>query len=490
MVAVCCMAASADTPDVRSAGEKCMSMRATTSLGDELLEVNGQINLNMSSGQASRAVETVYDNTTNGANGAWAASIGAEFGDELRMVGQGPLELFSFSIYNSSNSTSPCLAVDVMLRFYDGSLTLLGSYNVGTVSFTGAGLLPGWYTTIDDLDLSAEGIVLPCVVVATQQYSNVVGDAAGTPTAMASVMYDPPTIGISSDDFWMDGGWYWFSGDPVANFYNKVDIDTPDPCLSLYDSTGGSALFGVADFPSAWIGDDLTWDPAAGYGCLEELTFTFWNWNDLEVGAAGIVEADYEFELLELDQSTGFPGSIAGVAGGGSFNFTYDPPLERSYYVTWTTWNLKEAFGIPIKTPIAAIWFHASNVVWTTSGEPGEVGQVFMDSVQTGTTSTLFLFDPYPGGSPGWYYFTDGTPAIVKYAMKPARWSLGDCNCDCAVDLFDIDPFVLALTSTPQLYAEYSAVYPYCDIMNADANEDGSVNNFDIDAFVGLLTGG
>ncbi|MBL8879030.1 MAG: thrombospondin type 3 repeat-containing protein [Phycisphaerales bacterium] len=62
----------------------------------------------------------------------------------------------------------------------------------------------------------------------------------------------------------------------------------------------------------------------------------------------------------------------------------------------------------------------------------------------------------------------------------------GDLNCDGVVNNFDIDAFVLALTSP----AAYQAQYPNCNINNADCNGDGRVDNFDIDPFVGLLTGG
>ena len=65
-------------------------------------------------------------------------------------------------------------------------------------------------------------------------------------------------------------------------------------------------------------------------------------------------------------------------------------------------------------------------------------------------------------------------------------YAIGDLNCDGAVNNFDIDPFVLALTSP----SGYDAAYPDCDSMLADCNEDGSVDNFDIDAFVELVTGG
>ena len=61
----------------------------------------------------------------------------------------------------------------------------------------------------------------------------------------------------------------------------------------------------------------------------------------------------------------------------------------------------------------------------------------------------------------------------------------GDLNCDGAVNAFDIDPFVLALTDP----AAYGAAWPACNVMLADCNGDGVVDAFDIDPFVELLTG-
>lgn len=61
----------------------------------------------------------------------------------------------------------------------------------------------------------------------------------------------------------------------------------------------------------------------------------------------------------------------------------------------------------------------------------------------------------------------------------------GDVNCDGFVNNFDIDPFVLTLTSPEQ----YAKLHPDCDVRFADTNGDGEVNNFDIDAFVSVLTG-
>jgi hypothetical protein len=61
---------------------------------------------------------------------------------------------------------------------------------------------------------------------------------------------------------------------------------------------------------------------------------------------------------------------------------------------------------------------------------------------------------------------------------------LGDMNCDGALNGYDIDPFVLALTDPPG----YEQAFPNCTISRGDINGDGSINGYDIDPFVTLLT--
>lgn len=78
----------------------------------------------------------------------------------------------------------------------------------------------------------------------------------------------------------------------------------------------------------------------------------------------------------------------------------------------------------------------------------------------------------------------NGTPPIVD--MGAYEFGTVDLNCDGTVDLFDIDPFVLALTAESQYVQEY----PDCDRELADINGDGFIDLFDIDPFVELLTGG
>lgn len=61
----------------------------------------------------------------------------------------------------------------------------------------------------------------------------------------------------------------------------------------------------------------------------------------------------------------------------------------------------------------------------------------------------------------------------------------GDLNCDGSVDFWDINPFVLVMTSENAYYAKYA-----CNHYNADTNADGQVGFPDINPFVALLTGG
>ena len=88
----------------------------------------------------------------------------------------------------------------------------------------------------------------------------------------------------------------------------------------------------------------------------------------------------------------------------------------------------------------------------------------------------------------------DGLPDVLlgsgdgKVRLYRNHYAVGDLNCDAAVNVFDIDPFVLALTSAPE-FGAYLAAYPQCEGMLADTNCDGQVNVFDIDPFVDCLVG-
>ena len=79
----------------------------------------------------------------------------------------------------------------------------------------------------------------------------------------------------------------------------------------------------------------------------------------------------------------------------------------------------------------------------------------------------------------------DGVAVVDMGADEFGSFAYGNLNCDGAINLFDIDPFILALTDP----AAYEAAYPDCDQRLLDCNVDGTVNEDDIDAFVALLVG-
>jgi hypothetical protein len=100
--------------------------------------------------------------------------------------------------------------------------------------------------------------------------------------------------------------------------------------------------------------------------------------------------------------------------------------------------------------------------------------------LEAGRTYFLVHADVQPG-----HQFTYNSWIAGPGQAHVVTTKIGDLNCDDVVNVFDIDPFVLALTDA----AGYAAQFPSCDYMAADTNQDGDVNVFDIDPFVALLTG-
>lgn len=76
------------------------------------------------------------------------------------------------------------------------------------------------------------------------------------------------------------------------------------------------------------------------------------------------------------------------------------------------------------------------------------------------------------------------------------RSCLGDANCDCSVDFFDIDPFVVAIASADdpdawETWLTNNGYSPTCGYYEVnDINADGHVNTYDQDPFITLLLSG
>ncbi|MFH1748666.1 MAG: hypothetical protein ABIG44_16650 [Planctomycetota bacterium] len=87
----------------------------------------------------------------------------------------------------------------------------------------------------------------------------------------------------------------------------------------------------------------------------------------------------------------------------------------------------------------------------------------------------------------GYFTSTGGLPAanFGRWGCVPGLW-LGDLNCDGAVDVYDIDPFICAVSPN----CDYAAEFPDCNPITGDCNADGIVNAYDIDGFIALIGGG
>lgn len=171
------------------------------------------------------------------------------------------------------------------------------------------------------------------------------------------------------------------------------------------------------------------------------------------------------------------------TSGVGTWNVIHDGQV---YGTEWhfVTWNRRSCPGIPSGTTLIVELRAADSAAGLTSQQwvlapddensnggwiYGVTGRYLEIRVRfVGTCPTAPSFD---------------TPTLCDLIVCPT-FLIGDTNCDGAANLFDIDPFVLALTDQ----AAYEAAWPDCDIRTADADCNGEVNLFDIDPFVACLT--
>jgi hypothetical protein len=72
-------------------------------------------------------------------------------------------------------------------------------------------------------------VTLPDTVTWTLEFNN----RADT-VLMGPLLYDPPTVGTSADEFWLNGATAWFGGPPaVANFGAEIKAVVPEPSTIL-----------------------------------------------------------------------------------------------------------------------------------------------------------------------------------------------------------------------------------------------------------------
>jgi hypothetical protein len=174
----------------------------------------------------------VYDNTVSAVLGGLSSTdLTAVWGDEVATTGMGTLQAMTFTFYNSGSSSGPVLTANFGCDFYDGGTSApLGSFSAN-VDF-GAGLPPGYFTFVAvtgleplAIDLTTTDVILTQTVLGT----------TGTATRLGIVLIDPPTVGSSGPDMYIDAstigpaGWYTVGASPANPGYQLSVISGPVP---------------------------------------------------------------------------------------------------------------------------------------------------------------------------------------------------------------------------------------------------------------------
>lgn len=89
-----------------------------------------------------------------------------------------------------------------------------------------------------------------------------------------------------------------------------------------------------------------------------------------------------------------------------------------------------------------------------------------------------------PDDIDGWWRSGELRLQFAVDCSVPPHVCLGDVNCDGAISVSDIEPFILVLTAL----GEYAIQYPTCDPLNGDLNGDGALTVSDISGFVTVVT--
>lgn len=230
-----------------------------------------------------------------------------------------------------------------------------------------------------------------------------------------------------------------------------------------------------------------------------------------------------------------------------NFNGRVDPLDGRMFAAAWRDGNLYSGHAINVGGRNVARWYQFDTKDWPNSGSPslvqsgnvdlggnihtffphlmenkkGDVGMVMARSSSTEFVSMIvtgrkagdpkgFMAKPtivkvgdrVANGRWGDYYAigVDPNDDTTYWAMGQfqdaggwATWISsfcisspnGDMNCDCGIDLTDVQGFILALLDP----VEYAKQYPDCDVMNADLDDDGTITLKDIEPFIDALVG-
>jgi hypothetical protein len=198
--------------------------------------------------QVTLQADTIaYDNSTSYlANRYWA--VDTQFGDEINLsttTTDRLLKTFKFEYWlshdvNSNETVTLFLYNNNGADYFGGT----GNPTPGTVLYQSDAIsIPNGQRTII-FDLSTNNITVPNRMTWAVQFGGVTGSEQ-----VGLLMYNPPTVGSSLDDYWEKVGSTWTlknfdsaHGGPVANFGAQVITVVPEPSTVLLGIVGAAVL--------------------------------------------------------------------------------------------------------------------------------------------------------------------------------------------------------------------------------------------------------
>jgi hypothetical protein len=183
-------------------------------------------------GYVTQLAGDVYNNTNprpTTLGGLSSTDLNAQWGDRVTTTGTGILQENDFTVYNPGTSGGPLLTATYNIALFNGATSaLLGSYNVG-LNF-GAGLNPGFFSTVTVTGLGGLNVNLNTTDIVMIQQSLA---RTGTATRLGIVSMDPPTIGSSTTQMYINAttvgpaGFYTVAGAPNPGY--RINVSQPVP---------------------------------------------------------------------------------------------------------------------------------------------------------------------------------------------------------------------------------------------------------------------
>jgi hypothetical protein len=156
-------------------------------------------------GRAAEAAR-LYDNTGNPANTYYANQGGAEAIDDLHLASEGRLDTLVFEYYDPAPGAS--ISASVIVYANPGGLDL------GTSPFAGPFVRNGLPR--------GRGAVSIALTAGLPAIAHLWVGIQFTSATAGLIINDTPSVGSSHDLYLENGGYYWFGGDPKANFGLRI----------------------------------------------------------------------------------------------------------------------------------------------------------------------------------------------------------------------------------------------------------------------------